>query len=221
MVNSIEASIISLQSHNISIELAWVAGHAGLRPNELADAAAKEAAKEASNWHPDQDNALKSFSEIKKQIRTNCIHVWQRRWERQEDGRHTYNILPTVSTSRKGPKLDRQSEIKLNRLTSGHTLLADHACKMKLPNHPTPMCSCGKEAETIQHFLLHCSNHSAYRDNLLANIERKYQSSNVPFHLRTFDIPTLLGDNLQLPKDVRLHITKSVAIYIKETGHQI
>ncbi len=221
LVNSIQDSITSLDNHRISVELAWVAGHAGLRPNELADTAAKEAAVEASKWQRNHDISLKSFSEIKKEIRVNCLKVWQRRWERQEDGRFTFTTLPLVATSRRGTTLDRQTEIKFNRLRSGHSLLAKHAFKMKLPSHPTPLCSCGHARETIDHFLLHCSNYSVPRDNLIASIERKYQSAMVPYHLRTFDIPTLLGENPQFPMEVRLHIPSCVAVFIKETADKI
>ena len=117
--------------------------------------------------------------------------------------------------------LDRQTEIKLNRLRSGHSLLAEHAFKMKLPSHPTPLCSCGHARESIDHYLLHCSKYSALRDNLIASIERKYQSSKVPYHLRTFDVHTLLGENPQFPMEVRLHITSCVAVFIKETAHKL
>ncbi len=221
LVNSIQGNITSLDNQHISVELAWVAGHAGLRPNEIADAAAKEAAVEASKWLADQDNSLKSFSEIKKEIRHQCLKVWQRRWERQEDGRFTFNTLPFVSTSRRGPKLDRQTEIKYNRLRSGHSLLAEHAFKMKIPSHPTPVCPCGQARETIEHYLLHCPNHNSLRDNLIASIERKYQTSCVPYHNRTFDVSTLLGENPHLPIEVRNHITSCVADFIRESAHKL
>ena len=135
------------------------------------------AATEASKWSQDQEISLKCFSQIKKEIRANCIHTWQRRWERQEDGRHTFNILPRVSTSRSGPKLSRKTEITINRLTSGHSLLAEHAHRMKLPWHPSPICSCGNARETVDHFLLHCSNYSLQRDILIAAIGRIFQSA--------------------------------------------
>ena len=131
--------------------------------------------------------------QFKKEIRHQCLKGWQRRWERQEDGRFTFNTLPFVSMSRRGPKLDRQTEIKYNRLRSGHSLLAEHAFKMKLPSHPTPVCPCGQARETIEHYLLHCPNYNTLRVNLIASIERKYQTSCVPYHNRTFDVSTLLG----------------------------
>ncbi len=88
-----------------------------------------------------------------------------------------------------GPKLSRKTEITINRLTSGHSLLAEHAHRMKLPSHPSPICSCGNARETVDHFLLHCSNFSSQRDKLIAAIERKFQSAGIPYHLRTFDMP--------------------------------
>ena len=77
---------------------------------------------------------------------------------RQEDRRFTFNNLPIVSTSRRGPKLDHQTGIKYNLLKSGHSLLAEHAFKVKLPSHPTPVCPRGQARETIEHYIYRKSN---------------------------------------------------------------
>ncbi len=88
LATSIEDSVSALETQNINTELTWVAGHAGLLPNELADAAAKKAALSASQWNREQDTGLKSFSEVKRAIRNNTVNAWQRGWSRQNDGRH-------------------------------------------------------------------------------------------------------------------------------------
>ncbi len=195
---SIEDSITALETQNINTELTWVAGHAGLLPNKLGDAAAKKAALSASQWNREQDTGSKSFSEVKRAIRNNTVNAWQQGWSRQNDGRHTYGLLPKVTIHRQSAKLDRPTEIKVNRLLSGHSLLAEHASRMKLPTNPTPACPCGADIESVDHYLLHCRDHTSHRENLIATIERKYQSSNIPFHLRLFDVRPLLGDNSSL-----------------------
>ncbi len=47
---SIRHHVASLRDHNIQVEIARIAGHADVSPNELADKAAKEAAQAASMW---------------------------------------------------------------------------------------------------------------------------------------------------------------------------
>ena len=90
---------------SISIELIWIPGHADLKPNELADLAAKDAARQAAQWDNAQDNSTLSLSEVKKEIRLNSIRAWQRRWDRQEEARLTHEIIPRVNLSRYCPKL--------------------------------------------------------------------------------------------------------------------
>ncbi len=218
LVGSIQTSITTLEELGISTYIAWVPGHAELKPNELADRAAKEAAKQASTWNMDQDLSTKSLSQTKREIRCNILKVWQRRWDRIDEARHTHNILPRVSLNRPIPRLSRKTEIKFNRLRSGHSMLEEHSYKMKIPSCPTPSCSCGGDTGSVEHYLLHCPMFLEHRDRLVAAIELKYQSENIPFHLRTFGIQTLLGDNLNLPAQVRSHITITLAKYLQDTA---
>ncbi len=94
LVLDIQRSIKSLQEQDISIELIWIPGHADLKPNELADIAAKDAARQAAQLDSAQDNSTLSLSEVKKEIRLNSIRAWQRRWDRQEEARLTHAIIP-------------------------------------------------------------------------------------------------------------------------------
>ena len=57
---------------------------------------------------------------------------------------------------------------------------------------------------------------------MIASIELKYQAGpqaeNVGYHLRSFDVNTLLGDNSHLPAPVRGHITLSLATFLQDTS---
>ncbi len=170
LILDIQRSIKSLQEQDISIELIWIPGHADLKPNELADLAAKDAARQAAQWDNAQDNSTLSLSEVKKEIRLNSIRAWQRRWDRQEEARLTHEIIPRVNLSRYCPKLPRKAEVKINRLTSGHSMLEEHACRMGIPSCPTPLCACGKDTGSVEHFLLHCSLHTHYRYKMIASM---------------------------------------------------
>ena len=218
LVIAIHQAIRSLLDKGVSTELSWIPGHADLKPNELADSAAKDAARQASGWNNMQDNSTLSFSEIKKEIRINSIRTWQRRWDRQEEARHTFSIIPKVSLNRDLFGVNRKFETTINRLVSGHSLLEEHASRMKIPSCPTPLCSCGTDTGTVEHYLLHCPQHTDQRHKLIATMERFYQRENVKFHLRSFDVPTLLGNNTELPANVRRHIVLSLATFLQDTS---
>ncbi len=119
------------------MELIWVAGHAGVTANDLADHAAKEAAANASQASVVNGDKA-TFKEIKSLIRKDTIDSWQRRWSLQDKGRFTYNLFPHVQTNLPRHPIARKTDIKLNRLRSGHTLLPEHAAKMGLSRTGSP-----------------------------------------------------------------------------------
>ena len=108
----------------------------------------------------------------------------------------------------------RDIDIKINRLQSGHTLLPSHAYKLRLTN--TDLCNCGKDTGTINHVMLHCPNYSAARNSHLGDLEIEgvYRNSQTPYHKRTLDIYTMLGQNHTLQLDVWLNILRSTARFI-------
>ncbi len=213
LVNRIHSNVKELKETGVEVELIWVAGHVGLAPNDLADHAAKEAAADARQ-DGNIEGDLLTFKEIKALIRKNTIDAWQRGWSLQDQGRFTHKLFSNVQTSLPKLSIPRKTDIKLNRLRSGHTLLPEHAAKMGLSRTGSPQCQCGMDTGTIAHFLLHCSLHAPAREALISKIELAYISTNTPPHLRTLDVTTLLGSNQHLTKSMRLCIQRAMADFL-------
>ena len=71
---------------------------AGITGNGLADKCAKEAAQEVINLDFDESQPL-SFSEIKKEIRSDITNCWQKQWDRNVACHILHLIKPTISTN--------------------------------------------------------------------------------------------------------------------------
>ena len=219
LVSNIHSHITQLKQNRVQVELVWVAGHVDIAANEKADRAAKEAAIEAAEWSTEEDNSIKTVQEVKAQIRKGILADWQRSWDVQLEGRFTYSLFPCVTTKPMKTNFKRTTDIKINRLQSGHTLLPSHAHKLGFT--PTDICSCGGDKGTISHVILHCPNYTQPRETLIADIENIYRVANIPFHLRTLDITTILGPNDALPPDVRLSIRKATGRFISASKAKI
>ncbi len=176
-----------------TIEITWIAGHAGLTGNDLADACAKRAAKEASKWDYQMDNSLKSFQEVKCELKSDVLLSWNRAWSRCEKAEFLHSIKPMASLKPVPTPKARGLATKYVRLLTGHTCLPKHMAYMKIPGYDSSLCHCGKEEGDVQHYLLHCMDFAQQRETMIGKIEHAYHLHNIPPALRTLDIKTLLG----------------------------
>ncbi len=199
------------------MEIAWIAGHADVPSNELADKAAKEAAQTASIWLGAQPSV--TLQDAKCAIHNATLQAWKRQWDLQPEGRHTHSILPVPSTKPPKPISSRKVDIMLSRLRSGHTLLAEHSYKMKLVESPN--CICGKDRGTIAHFLFNCSLDHMAREVMIHSIELGYIRTNTPAYFRRLDVQTLLGANTHLCSNMRDIIASAVQVFLASTVHKI
>ena len=60
----------------------------------------------------------------------------------------------------------------LRRIRLGLSHLADHKFRHNFEGCVNPICSCGKEIETLTYFLLHCSNYNCARQTLFKKINK-------------------------------------------------
>ncbi len=219
LVSNIHSHILKLEQNRVQVELIWVAGHVNIASNEMSDKAAKDAALEASTWCKEEDNSVKTVQEVKTHIRQGIMADWQRSWNIQLEGRFTHSLFPSVNTKPMRTNFYMATDIKINRLQSGHTLLPSHAHKLGFT--PTDLCSCGRDKGTIPHVILHCPIYNKPRETLITELETIFRKANTPFHLRTIDIPTILGPNDALPPDVRLSIRKATGRFISASQAKI
>ena len=118
--------------------LQWIPAHCGISGNEKSDELAKRGANMQQEHLPitiKQKNTI-----IKNMFRVKKIH----------DEYH---------------KLDRDGQVILIRLRTGHNRLNAHMNK-KMKLEPSSMCMCNIEDQTTEHILQRCPNHNNIRNQL-------------------------------------------------------
>ena len=128
------------------ITYCWVPGHEGIRGNDLADVAAKDATNQVAIDMPLPSNDLKR--KIKKYIE----QKWQVAWDSERDNK-LYEIQPKIGIAKKGRCKSRREEIVMNSLRTGHSRLT-HSYLMK--REPRPLCNRCQKHLTVKHFLVKC-----------------------------------------------------------------
>jgi ribonuclease HI len=123
LTSDILKRVKQMNDNNIEIDICWVAGHAGLLANELADEEAKLAAQEASEMDETDVSVPLALSEAKGLIHNATLARWQHRWDLGDTGRHFYMHNPVVSTQSIRSYTDRRTECKINRIKTGHNTI--------------------------------------------------------------------------------------------------
>ena len=125
----------------------WVPGHVGIRGNEAADRAAKEALEKELNRGPD---ALYRPETLDCQI---CIQqVWQKEWDEAIIvSSKLHGILPKLSDKLFTFCNTRKEDTVLNRLHIGHSYFT-HSFLLK--KREPPVCVACNAAITVKHILI-------------------------------------------------------------------
>ena len=156
IVLEIQAIIHQLKQKNIQIILCWIPAHIGIRGNEEADSAAKEAinSPRITNRLPVNDHA----SRIKDIIR----NKWQTQWSNIPLTNKLRNIKDTSLKWKSSLQNLRIYEVVLARLRIGHTNMT-HGHLMCTPHNPPPICDACRVEITVQHILKDCTKFNQVR----------------------------------------------------------
>jgi ribonuclease HI/endonuclease/exonuclease/phosphatase family metal-dependent hydrolase len=160
------------------IEIIWVPGHEGVEGNEMADEAAKEAAKSEGN----DANIRRSMHKPLKSARSQCIKQeitgeWNESCQSQALNRDAKQLLRITKkpNALRGNKLyntvslTRRQTAQLARLRSGHCSLNQYL--HRFGHAESPKCECGSDAiENVEHFLLHCPRYDRQRALLVKKV---------------------------------------------------
>ena len=112
---------------------------------------------------------------------------------------------------------DPLGEKFLTRLRLKFTHLKEHKFRHGFTDTINPMCACGADVETTEHFLLHCHFYSTQRLELFDNLER----ANPDFkNLSDKDQVSfmLYGSKTNTSENFNQNIIKIIIKYLKETG---
>lgn len=162
----------------MAIEFVWVPGHEDVEGNEMADKAAKEAAKSEGN----DASIPRSTHKPLKATRSQCIkreitNEWNESCQRQSLNREANHLLRITKkpNALRGNKLynavdlTRRQTAQLARLRSGHCSLNQYL--HRFGHARSRKCECGSGAnETVEHFLLHCPRYDRQRARLVREV---------------------------------------------------
>ncbi len=187
-------SVTRIANQGGQVKFMWVPAHVGVRGNERADELAKRALKKGSV----EMQLSVSKAEVKCVIWGKANQLWQERWDREEKGRHLYQVQRSVRGVRMGSGC-RREDIVLSRLRMGHCAL-NKTLKL-LGKHQTGLCEGCQEEESVEHVVLRCRRYGRQREVMRSRIRE--------LGVQEITLKGLLGERAQL---------RVLLGFLKETG---
>ena len=149
------------QFHQLScrVKLVKIPGHKGIHGNELADLKAKELTQMIVMEKISAPKII-SVADARHIATEIAKNSWQRKWNEDNKGRSTYDLIPVVGTKITWPQ-NRDVGISYCRILLNDTMLNKDSHRTGTSD--TAMCECGEDDETITHMLLHCNKYTQAR----------------------------------------------------------
>lgn len=178
LVQNIQTSISYVKTNkNITIRLMWIPSHVGIKGNEEADVAAKEATLLPAGNEPIPKNDLRAI------IKSDTIKKWNTYWNNITSNKlREIEQTPTLSIHR---QLTRKQTIALTRLRIGHTRLTHQYLFHRLD---PPYCEQCKSVVTVKHVLCECLKFTSERSlcNIPPNISVLNRKNNMENNIIEF-----------------------------------
>ncbi|CAG2187012.1 RNASEH1 [Mytilus edulis] len=188
VIREIKKNMKVLKMNGIPLNFEWTPGHADIQGNDIADSLAKKGAKEAEK--------------NRRTIRSN--QAGYKTCSKRKCFKKMAEPMGIKSTWQKLLQLSSKSLLR-----TGYCDLNDY--KSKIIPSSDKNCSCG-EPETVEHYLLHCSNYEEARERMRTSIY--FITGNI--HM---DLDTLLGiDEEDINRDNRNEILCHLENYLTESG---
>lgn len=139
---------------NLSVVLAWIPGHSGIKDNEIVDGWAKQSTQIGSIDHYNCHTR-----DLRSLARPNLLQSWSEDWNAssQSKGRHYKALQPTLPTKPwffKVRTLDKILTSTIIRLRLGHVCTPVFLAKLHVRDHS--LCECGLEDGTLEHIFFVC-----------------------------------------------------------------
>ena len=145
----------SLVSRGKTVVFCWLPSHIGIRGNEEADRAAKEALDNRISCHNIP------YTDFKCHIRQYMMDIWQTDWDDIPVNK-LKEIKPELGESHHDYFTCRKDEVVLCRARIGHSYYTN---AYLLKNEPQPECIPCQEPLTVKHILIDCVDFSHVRSN--------------------------------------------------------
>ena len=164
------------------LTLRWVAGHEGIRGNEIADTEAKKAANGHTSGRPTLPAYLRKTlplnpAALRQQHNAKLLSDWATEWKNSKRGRAFLRLDKTTPSPRflkqiSNPNLSRKLASLIAQLATSHVPLNAYLYKFKLVDKP--QCpACGDSKEDMDHFLLKCPAYAHERWALSQSAKKK------------------------------------------------
>ena len=186
-----------LQQLSVFVKLVTIPGHSGIFGNDLADKKAKEIAQKINTGIITAPCEI-SVNDARKLATDITYKSWQRKWDEDNTGRYTYNLIPKVGTKVTFPT-DRSIGISYCRLLSHDTMLNEDS--YRTGTSPTALCECGYENESSEHFLFRCSRYDQLRHVMMETVLEFVNNDNDKHCITESMLLAPLGDGSISKKD--------------------
>ena len=140
IVRDIANLMIKLRIRNkITVKIALIKAHSGIRGNDIADELAKSSVKSAiKSGRKPKCTVPVPFSVAKIEAKIAMLTKWQKQWTNSNRGRHLFTFCPEISDKPyQALALPRSDFGILARLMTGHIGLNDYLCRYHIMNVPT------------------------------------------------------------------------------------
>ena len=203
----------ALSALQIDTLLVWIPGHHQIEFNETADLLAKETAHDIYTGSLSAPSVV-SYSDAVKISASIASKSWQTKWERDTSGFYTRHLIPEVGTKVTFPD-KRDVGISYCRLLLHDTLLREDA--FRTGTSDTPICECGLDMESAEHFLLHCTIHQEARNELQLSLQEITDSSACTSRLYLSESILLAPRWNNVTKNQDKHIKAALFPYISDS----
>jgi len=152
-----------MENQDWKIEFNWIKAHAGHYGNELADQTAKEA---ATNSDIECYKRIPK-NRVRRELSDYSVTKWQVEWDSRTKGAITKTFFPKIADRL---KLKINVTLNFTTMVTGHGNIKSYLYKYKIMD--SPMCSCKRGEQTLDHVLFDCELVEQERDRLKAAVLR-------------------------------------------------